>query len=174
MAAVLVVNVVELLRWPGTTKDVATSVAAVDMDFADERMLDKDVDVALHLDSLSNGIAVTGTATAWWQGECRRCLRHIEEPMTIEVSELYQVNVEDPDAYPIPGDQVSLAPMVRENLLLSVPLAPLCRPDCAGLCPTCGINRNEATCECEGPPADPRWAALDQLKSVADGDNDTP
>lgn len=164
MAAVLVVNVVELLRWPGTTKDIATSVAAEDMEFDDDRLLDKSVDVALHLDSLSNGIAVTGTASAWWQGDCRRCLNHIEEEMTIEVSELYQVNVEDPDAYPITGDQVSFAPMVRENLLLSVPLAPLCRPDCAGLCAICGADLNAGACTCEAPSVDDRWAALDQLK----------
>jgi uncharacterized protein len=54
--------------------------------------------------------------------------------------------------------------MVRENILLEAPLAPLCRPDCAGLCPTCGIDLNSATCDCVTAVVDPRWEALSQLK----------
>ena len=53
--------------------------------------------------------------------------------------------------------------------LLDTPSTPVCRPDCAGLCPTCGIDLNDGQCECVGPPADPRWAALDILRSDGSG-----
>jgi len=81
-----------------------------------------------------------------------------------EVHELYQRIVTDPEAFEIVGDQLDLRDVVRELLLLDVPSTPLCQPDCAGLCRTCGANLNDTACACDGPPADPRWSALDQLR----------
>ena len=79
--------------------------------------------------------------------------------------ELYQQTITDPDAFEIVGEQIDLVPMVRENLLLDAPLAPLCRPDCAGLCPTCGVDHNDVDCDCAPTSVDPRWDALSQLKA---------
>ncbi len=70
---------------------------------------------------------------------------------------------QDLDVFPYDGEAVDLEPLVREQLVLSVPYAPLCREDCRGLCPQCGIDRNTQTCTCE-PPGDPRFAALKGLK----------
>jgi uncharacterized protein len=69
----------------------------------------------------------------------------------------------DDEAYPLAGDVLDLEPLARDAVLLDLPLAPLCAEDCLGLCPQCGINRNEETCSCE-EPADPRWSALDSLR----------
>ena len=54
--------------------------------------------------------------------------------------------------------------MVREYVLLDLPDAPLCKDDCAGICPNCGIDRNMATCDCDTSATDPRWSALEGLK----------
>lgn len=70
---------------------------------------------------------------------------------------------EDLDLFPYDGETVDLEPLVREHLLLAVPYAPLCREDCKGLCPQCGIDRNVESCACE-KPVDPRFAALKGLK----------
>ena len=78
---------------------------------------------------------------------------------------MYQQVITDPDAFEIVGDQIDMRSMVRENILLDAPVAPLCRPDCAGLCPNCGIDRNTATCACVAVSGDPRWDALSQLKA---------
>lgn len=164
MATPLIVNVIELLRWPGSTKDVVVSVAAKDFEFDDSRIVDSPVDINLHLESLSNGVSVAGTATARWAGECRRCLAPLTEQMTIEVSELYQQIPEDPEAYAIVNDQINLLPMVRENVLVAIPLGPLCREDCPGFCPQCGADLSENPCGCETSVSDPRWAALENLK----------
>ena len=80
-------------------------------------------------------------------------------------NELYQHVVTDPDAFEIVGDQIDLSRMVKENILLEAPIAPLCRPDCAGLCPTCGTDLNVASCDCVTVEFDPRWEALSQLKA---------
>jgi uncharacterized protein len=168
MATPLIVNVIELLRWPGTVKEVHCQVAVADVEFDDDRIVDVDVDVDLHLESLSNGVTVHGTAKATWAGACRRCTVPLEVRETVDVAELYQRVPEDPDAYGIDNDQIDLLPMVRENLLLAIPLAPLCRPDCPGLCPQCGIELSEASCECSTDTSDPRWAALDALRGNLD------
>jgi uncharacterized protein len=89
----------------------------------------------------------------------------VDRDIEVAVTELYQVVVQDPDAHAIELDQINLLPMVRENVLLALPLAPLCADTCAGLCPTCGVNRNDTPCTCAEPPADNRWNALDDLKS---------
>jgi uncharacterized protein len=57
-----------------------------------------------------------------------------------------------------------LAPVVREYVLLDLPDLPLCKDDCAGICPTCGIDRNAGTCDCDAVVTDPRWSALENLK----------
>ena len=70
----------------------------------------------------------------------------------------------DEDTYPIEGDHLDLQPLVRDALLLELPLAPLCREDCRGLCPECGADLNAAPCECR-PAGDPRWGPLDVLRT---------
>jgi uncharacterized protein len=74
-----------------------------------------------------------------------------------------EVREEDLDVFPFDGEKLDLEPLFREQFVLSVPYAPLCREDCKGLCPQCGIDRNTGTCSCE-KPIDPRLAALKGLK----------
>lgn len=74
-----------------------------------------------------------------------------------------EVAVEDLDVFPFDGERIDLEPLFREQFVLAIPYAPLCREDCKGLCSQCGIDRNTATCACE-PPLDPRLAVLKGLK----------
>jgi uncharacterized protein len=74
-----------------------------------------------------------------------------------------EVTAEDLDVFPFDGESVDLEPLFREQFVLAIPYAPLCREDCKGLCPQCGIDRNSGTCSCE-PPIDPRLAGLKGLK----------
>ena len=164
MATPLIVNVVELLRWPGTTKDLSLSIEAGDFEFDDARIVDEPVGITVHLESLSNGVSVSGHAEARWHGECRRCLTPVSERLSVDFSELYQQIPDDPEAYAIVNDQINLLPMVRENVLLAIPLGPLCRENCPGLCPVCGADLAEGQCGCDSTVSDPRWAALESLK----------
>lgn len=122
------------------------------------------IDIDVTAESLSDGVVVNGSVRAEFQGECRRCLAPLQGYIDVEVHELYQVQVTDPDAFAIVGDQIDLVPMVRETVLLELPDAPICRPDCAGLCPQCGVDRNTVTCDCVAETIDPRWAALEGLR----------
>jgi uncharacterized protein len=78
-------------------------------------------------------------------------------------SEGAEVRDEDLDTFAFDGEKIDLEPVFREQFVLAVPFAPLCREDCKGLCPQCGIDRNSGTCSCE-KPIDPRLAALKGLK----------
>jgi len=122
------------------------------------------------LDCVDGGIEVTGTVSAPWVGECRRCLRPVGGRLEVFVRELYRPRPlgerpeEDEETYPLEGELLDLAPLVRDALLLELPLAPLCRQGCLGLCVRCGADLNEGSCQCAGASVDPRWAALDALR----------
>lgn len=162
----LLVNAAELLRRPGSDRTVELSVPLAELGVVDPTRFegDAEVSVQLRLDSLSDGIVVDGVLRTPWIGVCRRCLVDTSGVAESDVHELYQKVVTATDAFEMIGDQLDLRPLVRELVLLDAPSTPLCRPDCAGLCPTCGVDRNTQTCECEPPPVDPRWSALDALK----------
>jgi uncharacterized protein len=168
----LIVHAAELLRRPGSEREVRVEVTLDELGVHDDRFEpDRTVEVVLHLESLSDGIVVRGEVGVHWRGTCRRCLQPVSGHESAQVHELYQQTITDPDAFPITGDQLDLGPMVREHALLVVPDGPLCRPDCAGLCPHCGIDRNEHTCTCVVERVDDRWAALDALRSTLGADD---
>lgn len=167
MANPLAVTAADLLRRPGTERTIDLACSTDELGLHDERFeAGAEVAVRLHLESLTDGVVADGSIDAPWVGTCRRCLQPAAGVQHIEVHELYQPVVVDPDAFPIDGDLLDLAPMVREAVLLDAPVNPLCRADCAGLCPTCGADRNVESCLCEPPPADDRWHALEGLRGL--------
>jgi uncharacterized protein len=122
------------------------------------------------------GVLVLGKLKTRARLACVRCLESVEVPLEMDISEEYVPTVFLPGGPPVPPRQerdpateidehhvLDLTEVVRQGILLAVPLHVVCREDCAGLCPTCGTNWNEGTCDCE-PPRDPRWAALDALR----------
>jgi len=108
---------------------------------------------------------------------CHRCLEPVVEPVSTEVELMLEVEggqpmggehelgEDDLGVVQVDGEIFDPAPLLREQLLLAVPMKPLCRDDCKGLCPHCGADRNEGTCGCKDDWVDPRWAALAKLKS---------
>jgi uncharacterized protein len=165
----LLLNATELLRQPGTVRAISTTVPQADVD-VDEPRLHGDIAIELTLTSTLDDIEVAGTLTVDWSDECRRCLAPLGGPLTLAVDERYAPASDDPgrrvdpEAFPIEHGQLDLAPMVREEVLLGVPDAPLCRDDCAGICPECGADLAAGPCGCGGEVRDERWAVLDQLR----------
>jgi len=154
------VNAVELLRQPGAVRAVTVDIAAEPLDARHERLVG-DVHVALRLTARNDGIDVDGTVEADWATVCRRCLADVSGTAVIAVDELYQIEPLDPDAYLIEEGQLDLAPLVREVVLLELDNERQCRDDCAGLCPVCGVDRNDTDCSCDSAVTDDRWSALE-------------
>jgi uncharacterized protein len=134
-----------------------------------------DVIVDAVLEAVDGGIVATGSVSAPFAAECRRCLGPVTGTVTAEVREVYEPEREPgppvlahddlEETYPLHGDQLDLEPLARDAVLLELPLAPLCMEGCRGLCPLCGVNLNEGSCTCQAARIDPRWAGLDALRS---------
>lgn len=133
------------------------------------------VAAAFKLTRTSRGVWVSGPARVTYDAECGRCLTPFTSWARLQVDEEYLPSVdaqsgrrisyspEDDGAFLIDGrHETDFAEAIRQNRLAAMPIAPVCRDDCAGLCSACGANANEGACACE-PEADPRWAALKEL-----------
>ncbi len=113
---------------------------------------------------------MTGTARLHVVGECVRCLTEVREDVEVDVQELYVHDGspeagydEDDEVSLLQDDLVDLEPVLRDGVVLDLPFQPLCRPDCAGLCPTCGARLDDHPGHHHDDATDPRWAALGAL-----------
>jgi uncharacterized protein len=157
-----VVGLAELRRVPGHPREVRVVGTLPGLALSDAWIPDgADVAAELRLEMLADGhLTAVGTVWAPWVGRCRRCLRPVEGSLDIEVSEVFEPDpADDAETYPLGTDRVDLEPMLRDAVLLALPLAPLCDDDCAGPDPD---DHPVGTPE-ESEP-DPRWSALGQLK----------
>ncbi len=134
--------------------------------------LARPLEVHLEAQLVGHDVVVRGELTGEAALECRRCLAAVRVPIAEDVAVLYQAGVdpveaEESEVYPLParGTELDLSPMVREQVVLAVPAYGICSESCQGLCPTCGKNLNEGSCDCAPSEVDERWAALRRLKS---------
>jgi uncharacterized protein len=156
--------VADLLRRPGAARDVHVEAALADLASLGARVDEATpVVVDVSLERVSDGIVVRGAVRATWTAVCSRCLAPVAGDVVVHVDELYEPHPLEGETYRLDDDVLDLEPLVRDCLVLELPAAPLCRPECAGLCPSCGIDRNVATCDCSIEDVDPRWAALRSL-----------
>ncbi|VEI14036.1 YceD family protein [Trueperella bialowiezensis] len=132
------------------------------------------VQIDLRLSALEEGVFVQGTVAATAKGQCSRCLVDLTVPMEEAVAELVfyperqeQLIAEgDEEARDLPvvvDDEVDIEPLLRDSLVLAMPLNPLCEPDCPGLCTECGQRWVELPDDHEHEVLDPRFSALDEL-----------
>lgn len=143
----LVVPVAALRKVPGSRLSVQTTVEADGLAVSASRVPEgSPVEVDLVLESAHEGVMVSGTVHARFVGECRRCLEEASGALDVKVRELCVESADDETTYPIEGEEVDLGAIVHDACILDLPLAPLCREDCRGLCPECGANRNSETC----------------------------
>jgi uncharacterized protein len=137
-----------------------------------------EVDVDLRMEAVHEGVLVTGTASAPVVGECARCLEPVTSEVEANFQELYRYEPspeeddDEEDVLLLDGDLFDLEPVLRDAVVLALPLSPLCSDDCAGLCPDCGVRLADA-----GPGHQhdgailPQWEALRQF-AASDSDSE--
>jgi uncharacterized protein len=124
-----------------------------------------------------NGILVKGSFKTGSEMTCSRCLNTFECPLSLNIEEEYFPTIDlatgtplpppdDPGSFTIDENNIlDLTEAVRQYVLLAIPMKPLCKPNCAGLCPSCGANLNQGQCTCPPETPDSRWDALRELVS---------
>jgi len=121
----------------------------------------------------NRGILARGELNTVIEVECARCLKETTNPLSLKIEEEYfpSIDIITGAPVPVPEDdpmvfrvsaqhEIDITEAVRQYAVMAVPMKPLCKPDCAGICPSCGKNLNEGACECPHEQADPRWAKL--------------
>ena len=128
-----------------------------------------EIELALRLESVMEGVLVTGELDVPVVGSCARCLESIEDTLHLDVQELYaypgsttEATSEEDEVRRLEGDFLDLEPLVRDTVVLSLPLAPVCSEDCAGLCVDCGLRLDDLPADHTHEVVDARWAALAQ------------
>ena len=129
-----------------------------------------DLALTLRLESVTEGVLVSARVAAKLTGECGRCLREISETLDITYQELYAYEhsttdetTDDDEVGRMQGDLIDLEPVLRDAVVLALPNHPLCREDCPGLCPECGVQWDELPRDHSHRQVDPRWAALERF-----------
>ncbi len=141
----------------GTIDDLATELAGLSEDTP--------VTGELILESLAEGILASGRLQGSLSLRCARCLKAFEQGFTVELRELFVAFPhEDSDEYPLdPEGYLDPDQMLRDAIGVELPFAPVCRPDCRGLCARCGGDLNLGECTCTEADIDPRWDGLEAL-----------
>jgi uncharacterized protein len=168
-----VFDVRTLGRRPGSMREDRRSVPAPAALGSDVIGVPDGAPLALDVryESVTEGVLVTGTVSAPLSGECARCLDPITDELDVDIVELFaypdsvtdETTGED-EVHRIDGDYLDIEPVVRDSIVLGLPWTPLCRPDCAGLCPTCGQRLDDLPADHAHETLDPRWAALAALR----------
>ena len=168
----LVLDTRELGRRPGSMRPVQLAVPAP-VGLGIEDLVGVPVGAALELDlrleSVMDGVLVSGVVTAPVSGECVRCLSPVSDSLTVRLQELYVYpeastdHDEDDEVLALVGDHLDLTPALRDAVVLALPLTPLCNEDCQGLCITCGERLDDLPEDHTHDQTDARWGALSGL-----------
>ncbi len=167
---------IELEKLEGTEGKFAHAYAAGQLDLEDERVrLSAAPEISGRLVCDGNRVVVKGRLSAVAQVDCDRCLRAVDVPVETdfklryvtlpEYESIHAAALEDEDLVlsVFDGEAIEIDELVREQVLLAVPLRALCREDCKGFCPVCGRDRNLKECGCSTADTDERWAGLKNL-----------
>lgn len=175
----LVVDTRELGRRPGSMRKLLRAVPAPPDLGVDVLGVPagSTIDLELRLESVMEGVLVSGSASTQVEGECVRCLDPLSSALRADLQELFVYpGVERDDAkneswhselHQLEGDLLDLEPVLRDAVVLALPFQPLCRVDCPGLCPQCGARLADDP-QHEHRGTDPRWADLTRLAGLTE------
>jgi uncharacterized protein len=152
------IDVADLLAKAGARRDVTVSEVVGGLGGSAASVAGP-VTVRAHLERIAEGIVVRADVEATWHGECSYCLCDLDEGLHLHADELFEVAPVEGETYPIDGHVIDLEQLVRDTVLLELPLAPHCAAPCiAEPDPAAGRVSDP-----DDTPSDPRWAALSEL-----------
>ncbi|HEY2791166.1 MAG TPA: YceD family protein [Micromonosporaceae bacterium] len=177
--APLVLDTKDLPRSPGSQRPVRQTVTAPKDLVLDLIGVPEGADLALdlRLQSVTEGVYVSGRISGPLVGECGRCLRVINDSISVDLGELFAYErsttdetTEEDEIGRVRDDLIDLEPAVRDAVVLALPQNPVCREDCPGMCPDCGVPWDELPADHGHEQLDSRWAELSKLRPTTDVD----
>lgn len=174
-------NVAQLLKEPtGSTRRYQIEETLDDLDPA--LVIQTPITGWVKFTKIPVGILVVGELQTEVEVNCTRCLEPFDTTVTVELEEEFRAALDLRTGASLPQEEdsdeatriddkhlIDLNEVLRQALLLAIPSSPVCREDCAGLCPQCGANLNDGPCDCPDEETDPRWEALRALLDSANG-----
>jgi uncharacterized protein len=170
--APLVLDTRDLPRRPGamrTLKRVVPAPRDLGLELIDVPE-GADLTLDLRMESVSEGVLVSGTVAGPLEGECARCLRPITDQLAVTIQELYaypdsatEETTDEGEVGRLQDDLLDLEPALRDAVVLALPVNPLCQEDCPGLCSECGAHWDDLPEDHTHQQIDPRWAGLSKL-----------
>ncbi len=158
------IDVADLLTHPGARRPLHLRAEVEDL-HGSVATVDEPVELDVMLERIPDGIIVRGTVAAHWASECGVCLRGVGSTLELPVAELFEDDPLEGETYPIFGYEIDLEQLVRDAVLLELPLAPVCEGEAAATCAPAGSGEDGAEELAEDEPAtDPRWSPLSNLR----------
>ena len=169
--------IVDLTAIEGSSVRFDFDVSPAEIDVQDENVsMTSDVRASGEVVKHIAQVDVIGSITGDAEAACTRCLTPVPQKLAIDFSVSFvtpehfasdterEVLPDDLDTDVLASDRLDLKEVMREQVLLNLPEQLFCKPDCKGICPKCGADRNLIDCKCDEADVDPRWAALQNLK----------
>lgn len=154
------------LKNPGQSYPLSRALSLPPMDVLDDVIRFDQILLSGEFVGSDESVRIDGDITAIVHAHCALCLEPLHTEVQTHVDEVFtqRPNPDDPDQYPLDGYEIELTDLVRDALLLELPMRFVCREDCEGLCPVCGANRNTQRCTCqEGRERKHPFSALSEL-----------
>lgn len=165
----LILDVSRALANPGQSYPFEGTAELPEMDVLDDVIRFEGIRVKGTFTGSGESVSVLGEITARVNAHCARCMAEVSQMITVPVNEVFTKTPDpnDPDLYPLNGHTVEFSELVKDALLLEMPMRFVCGEDCKGLCPVCGVNRNVQRCTCqEGGTGMPNpFSALSEMLS---------
>jgi uncharacterized protein len=122
------------------------------------------MELDVRLESVHEGILVTGELATTAQAECSRCLEPLNLAVEVDFQELFAYSLEQEDDFLVQDEKIDLEQAITDAVVLSLPFKPVCSEDCLGLCPECGLKMAEDPDHIHQAPIDSRWSELESFK----------
>ena len=168
--------IIDLASVGRNRKPIELAFVPGDIDLDEGTRLTTNVAFAGDISRDCNKTHVRGRIEAGVETDCFRCLEPVPKTIDVQFQDIFVDGAEEPtvdaielgedelDESLITSNEIDMAEVVREQLILATTETVYCKEDCKGLCPKCGSNRNLIDCKCEENETDPRWSALKNLK----------
>ena len=164
------VPVHDLMHRAGTMREISSKIKLEHSLGAGLAQVAKDteIDLELRLESVHEGIYVSGGLETKARGECSRCLEPLSMPIKVDIQELFAYSLQVEDDLVVQDEQIDLEQVIVDSVVLNLPFTPICSEDCLGLCPECGLKMNDDPDHAHEAPIDSRWNELKNFSKESD------